>query len=44
LCYVIWMLNKTATLKAEPNSPENNAYIESFVIHARILIEFLVRV
>jgi hypothetical protein len=35
------MLNKTATLKAEPNSPENNAYIESFVIHARILIEFL---
>jgi hypothetical protein len=41
LWYVICMLNKTATLTAEPNSPENNAYIESFVIHARILIEFL---
>lgn len=38
--YVIWMLNQTATLSAEPDSPENNAYIESFVIHARILIEF----
>jgi len=41
LWYVIWMLNKTASLTAEPYSPENNAYIESFVIHARILIEFL---
>lgn len=41
LKYVIWMLNETATLSAKPNSPENNAYIESFVIHARMLIEFL---
>jgi hypothetical protein len=41
LYYVIWMLNKTATLKAKTYSPENNAYIESFVIHARILITFL---
>jgi hypothetical protein len=48
LSYVIWMLNQTAVLLAkpyspevEPHSPENNAYIESFVIHARILIEFL---
>ena len=35
------MLNQTATLSAKPESPKNNAYIESFVIHARILIEFL---
>lgn len=41
LKYVIWMLNETAILSDEPNSAKNNAYIESFVIHARILIEFL---
>lgn len=42
LCYVVWMLNKMPTLIFKPNSqPENNAFIESFVIHARILIEFL---
>lgn len=41
LKYVIWMLNETAILSDKPNSAKNNAYIESFVIHARILIEFL---
>jgi hypothetical protein len=41
LSYVIWMLNQTAILFDKPKSPKNNAYIESFVIHARILIEFL---
>lgn len=28
-------------LEDEINSPKNNAYIESFVVHAKILIEFL---
>lgn len=41
LKYVVWMLNETAILTDEPNSVKNNAYIESFVIHARILITFL---
>ena len=41
LKYVIWMLNETAILSDKPKSAKNNAYIESFVIHARILIEFL---
>jgi DNA-directed RNA polymerase subunit M/transcription elongation factor TFIIS len=43
LRYVVCMLNKMPTLAfmSKPNSPECNAFIESFVIHARILIEFL---
>ena len=43
LWYVVCMLNKMPTLTTmyKSNSPEYNAFIESFVIHARILIEFL---
>lgn len=42
LRYVVMMLNQMSTLISRPNSvPQYNAFIESFVIHARILIEFL---
>lgn len=41
LWYVIWMLNVTATLEDKRDKAKDNAYIESFVIHARILITFL---
>ena len=44
LYYVIWMLNGTATLEACPKSVdkvlEDNAFLESFLVHTRILIEF----
>jgi len=43
LWYVVWMLNEMSILmdKYKAKSPEYNASIESFVIHARILIQFL---
>lgn len=42
LSYVIRMLNSTATLQSD-STIENYAFLESFLIHARILIEFLYR-
>lgn len=46
LSYVIWMLNSTAMHQSDSQSKdekriENNAFLESFLVHARILIEFL---
>ena len=41
LYYVIWMLNETANIIDNSVSVKNNAYIESFAIHARTLIVFL---
>lgn len=46
LSYVIEMLNSTAMRQSDSQSEneeriENNAFLESFLIHARILIEFL---
>ena len=35
------MLNKTASLSDTTDATKNNAYIESFGLHARVLLDFL---
>lgn len=40
LYYEIWMLNETSRL-FDSNTVKNNAIIESFGIHARVLLDFL---
>ncbi len=40
LFYEIWMLNETSKIGSE-NTVKNNAYIESFGIHARCVLYFL---
>ena len=40
LYYEIWMLNETSQL-SDSNTVKNNALIESFSIHARVLLDFL---
>lgn len=39
--YEIWMLNKTASLSDTTDAAKNNAYIESFGLHARVLLDFV---
>lgn len=42
--YEIWMLNEVADLLSSPSKQDlivHNALVESFVLHARILIDFL---